>query len=166
MTDDPTLPVPVKPLTHTQLAALAKEIAIDIRELDEILKDFHLTEANFIELSTNPSFRTMLDSALVEWNKAESTEQRIQFQAATALEDALPTLAARMSDKTETLTAAVDTAKLFAKLAKVDTDKTQFAAGEKFTININLGEDKKLTFVKDVTPQVPAIAEEVSNEQP
>lgn len=155
--------VPEKPMDQTRLVALAREIATDMRELPEVLADFKLSEEQYRKLLENPFFNNTLEACILEWKSAHSVEQRIRYKAAAALEDGLPNLAARMGQQSEPLTAAVETGKLLAKLAQLTEDQRGSNPGEKFTITINLGEDHKLTFEKDVTPTKPLI-ESAANE--
>ena len=96
---------------------------------------------------------------MIEWQSAENAQARIKIEAAVALEDALPAIAARMTKEGEALSGVVETGKLFAKLAQIGEGRSEGLPGEKFSITINLGEDKKLTFEKDVTPTPPLIEE-------
>ena len=103
-----------------------------------------LTEADYTRLLENPFFKNALEVSIIEWNSAHSVEQRIKLRSAAALEDALPTLAARMTKQDEPLTSAIETGKLFAKLAQIGEDRRGGLPGEQFKIVINLGADKKL----------------------
>lgn len=150
------------PLTITphQMAALAREVAINIRELPDILKNFGLTGEQYARIAEIDFFKHALSAAVIEWTSALKTADRIRIEAAVALEDAMPVLAARMKDGKEGLPAAVEAGKLFAKLAGLgEREGSQSAPGEKFTININLGDgaDDKLSFEKDVTPRAPSL---------
>lgn len=153
------------PLTPTGLAALAREIAMDIRELPEILKYYHLTDADYADICTIPFFSRALEVATIEWNSALSTHERIRLEAAATLENALPGLSARMNNREEAFPAAIEAGKLFAKIAGLDANvRADAAPGEKFTININLGADTKLHYEKDVTPIPLTIEKEKTNE--
>jgi hypothetical protein len=161
--DEPTQPAPVTlpaPVTsptldNFQLAALAREIAMNIRSLDSVLEDYKITPAGFADIANNDFFKRALDQLTIEWKSALSTGDRIKIEAQAALEDALPSLAARMKKQDETLGAAVEVGKLFAKLGGLGEEKINANAAEKFSIVINLGEDHKLTFEKDVAPALP-----------
>jgi hypothetical protein len=62
----------------------------------------------------------------------------------------------------EDLGKVVEAGKLLAKVAGVDSSEAQAASnpGEKFVINIDLGQDHKLRFEKDVTPAIPLTEKE------
>lgn len=146
-----TIPINIEP---TDMVKLAREIAMDIRELADILATYKLTGEQYARISTLPFFKSALQSAIIEWTSALNTHERIKIEAATSLEDALPVLAGRMKDKNETLPAAVETGKLFAKIAGLgEREQAQHAPGERFTININLGDGQDIHFEKDITPK-------------
>lgn len=146
-------------LTPMGLAALAREVAMDIKELPEILKFYKLTDASYADICKIPFYARALEVAIIEWNSALSTHDRIKIEAAATLEDALHGLGARMKNKDEAFPAAIEAGKLFAKIAGLgEPGRTEGAPGEKFTININLGNDvPQLHFEKDVTPIIPVI---------
>ena len=143
---------------QSRLVALARELATGMREQAAVLVDYGLTEAQYQVILQNPFFKNTLDICIIEWNSADSADKRVRLQAAAAIEDALPMLAARMSKESEPLNHAVETGKLLAKLAGIGEAQQGGPSAEKFTITINLGEDKKLEFTKDITPAIPAIA--------
>lgn len=175
MTEAETLPVPAPAadgipealnIDSPKLAKLARELVMNIRERAVILKEYGLTEATFdAHIATNPFFQRVFENYTIEWNSALSTHQRLRVQAATALEESLVGMAVRMNSKDETLPAVVETAKLFTKIAEVGEPTRTASHGEKFSITINLGEDKKLTFEKDVTPTPPLIVQEQTDEK-
>lgn len=140
-----TLPVTVTvtapaDMTATKLAKLAHELVWNIAERPIILERFGLTDAQFAaHVEPNPFFKQAYESAVIEWESAKSTGQRIQLKSAIQLEESLPTLHQRMNDAKEALPAVVETAKLLAKISGVDgASKQQTGSGEKFVININL----------------------------
>ena len=155
LTDDSLLPVRAAPLNSFRLASLAREVAINIRGLPAILADYGVTPADYQQILTWPFYKTALEAAILDWRSDLSIEKRMKLEAAAALENAMPALAARMQSEQETLTAAVETGKLFAKIAGIGEQSKSLNSGEKFSITINLGEDKKLTFEKDITPKEP-----------
>lgn len=118
---------------------------MEIRTLPETLKAFNLTVEQYEVIKTIPFFKRTVDTFSVEWNSSLSGPQRARLISASMLEEALPILGARMCNTEENLNAAVETGKLFAKIAGLGEPKaTQATASEKFTITINLGADEKL----------------------
>lgn len=142
-------------LTYADLAKLAREIAMDIKERHVALKDFNLTDAqyDFLE-SHNDFYKQALKAACIEWHSPLSTQERIKLEAAAILEDGLPGLGARMQNKSEQLSGVVEVAKLFAKVAGVGEREAGMATpGERFTINIDLGGDQKIAVSTGPAPQ-------------
>ncbi len=136
MTDN--LPVLVD-VTPVVLAQIARAVAQDISLLSTILEKHGLTEAQYEHLQKNNAyFRSTLEQEIKNWQSIKSTEARLRLQAQAALESQMPTLAARMD--TAKLGEAVEAAKLLARIAGVDAAQSgPVAAGEGFTINIDLG---------------------------
>lgn len=153
MTENAIVTVAVN-LTPQQMASLAREVAMDIRELSAILGDYRITETQYDTLKENSFFKKALEASVIEWNSALSTHQRIKLQAAASLEQALPILGARMMKSDEDLNKAVETGKLLTKIAGIGEDRKDGVPGEKFTITINLGADQQLTIEKDKAPKV------------
>lgn len=134
-------------LSAPDLAKLAREMAMDIKERHLILSEFNLTQVQYDFLEANNAFfRSALHAACIEWHAPLSTEERIKVEAAAILEDSLPGLGARMQNKGEGLPGVIEAAKLFAKVAGVGERQSGSAGtGERFVINIDLGGDQKIT---------------------
>jgi hypothetical protein len=146
--------------TPSNLAALAREVAMDIKPLPDILKVYKLSEDDYLKISKIPFYCKALEAAAIEWNSALSTHDRIRIEAAAIMEDAMPGLSARMKSRDEALPAAIEAGKLFAKLAGLgEVNKAVAGSGEKFQITIDLGSDRRLEFTKDVTPVLPLLDE-------
>src|SRR5674476_1134848 len=135
-------PVPLPNLSPADMAKLAGEVARDIRELPDVLTDYKLTQEQYNYLQSNPFFKRVLETALIEWNSSLSVHDRIKIEAAAYLEQGMPKLGARMMKDSEELKDAVETGKLFAKIAGIGEDGSKAAPGEKFSIHIDLGGDK------------------------
>jgi hypothetical protein len=138
-----SLPATEMPANWTihKVAALVRDLSHNMYELPYILKTHNLTQAQYDKLATNAVFQGMLHTMTVEWNAVTNTQKRLSIEAAIALEDALPTMAARLHKPTELLTGVVELAKLLAKMAGVGETNAQQAPTERFKITINLGAD-------------------------
>lgn len=134
-------------LDYVELTKLAREIAMDIKERHVILREYGLTQTHYDFLDThNEFFRAALAAACAEWHSPMSTPERLRVEAAAILEDSLPGLGARMQTKAEGLPGVIEAAKLFAKIAGVgERAVSDQIAGERFTINIDLGGDQKIS---------------------
>lgn len=142
MTDSPSnLPSPVVApvLKFADLVKLAREVAMDIRPLDTVLKDYHLPLAEYTLLLDNPTYWRVLCEAQKEWNSALTTPERVKLSAAALLEQALPMIGARAGDRLEDLNKVVEAGKLLGKLSQLDGTGPQTGGSEKFSITINTG---------------------------
>jgi hypothetical protein len=139
--------VQLPPLSPPDLAKLAREMAMDIKERSAILTEFKLSETQYDFLEANNEFyKAALHAACIEWHAPLSTQERIKVEAAAILEDSLPGLGARMQNKGEGLPGVIEAAKLFAKVAGVgEREVGPGNSGERFVINIDLGGDQKIT---------------------
>jgi len=139
-----------------ELAKLAREFAMDIKERHVILAEYKLTDAQYDFLEQhNDFYKQALRAAAIEWHSPLSTAERIKVEAAAILEDSLVGLGARMQSKTEGLPGVIEAAKLFAKVAGVgERELGAGTPGERFTINIDLGGDQKITVASSPAPSV------------
>jgi hypothetical protein len=134
------------------LSRLAREITMEIRSKTEIIAGFGLTDEQYAEIEKLPYYVQRLKDISIEWNSTLSTNERNRLISASFVEHGLPMLGARMTDPNTPPRDAVEFLKAFGKIAGLGEPKTNMDTGGKFVININLGEDKKLTFEKDITP--------------
>jgi hypothetical protein len=140
-------------LDQFKLAALAREIVMNVKTVHEVLKDYQITWDEYKEeVEPNPFFKKVFEQQIIEWNSVSSTKDRIKAQAQAGLEKALQPLGVRLMDPNESLNAQVETGKLFAKLGQLDTPKEGPTASERFTITINLGADEKVVIDQPKTP--------------
>lgn len=151
------IPLP-KDFGTVQITALARDLAMDLLTVDVILKKHGLSNAQYEFLCEyNDYFKSTIAQQAKEWQSIGSTQDRLRAQAAAALEEQFPTLASRMGKQSEKFADAVEAAKLFAKVAGVDgTPSGHGAAGERFTINIDLGADTRLVIGAGADPQAGA----------
>lgn len=142
--------------SDTALVKLAREIAMDIQPIETILKQYSITDQAWEQLQRNGRFTRLLESQVEEWNSALNTHERVRAKSAAMLEEWLPELNNRLHDRDIGLPAKVEAGKMLTKMAGIgEREVGAGGAGERFTITINLGEDHKLSFEK----QVPATIE-------
>jgi hypothetical protein len=156
-------------LDDLQLVRLAREIAMDIRELDEILSDHNVSRAAFERLQRNQNFSRMLANELSAWQSAANTNERVRFKTAAMVEDFLPELYKQLINEREPLLAKTKALEFIAKLAGYNQiDRAdQVSPGDRVVVQINLGSDQQLSFEKrlpykviDVAPAAPSISED------
>lgn len=160
-----TLSVPLpKHLTPGLIARLARDVVMELKALEDILAPYCITRLEYERIKELPFFKRVHDDFTVEWNRVTSTPERVRLISAVLLEEGLPRLGSQMIDKEVSPAVAVETGKFFAKMAGVGESKTEGVVGEKFVITINLGEDTKLQFAKDVTPRTPGETEHLQQD--
>jgi len=143
------------PFNDIGLVKLAREIAMDIRPLDEILEIHEITSGNWEKLHENTYFQELLRSEIEAWQAATNTAERVKLKSLAFVEEALAEFYARAHDPKEPLNAKVEVLKTIAKFAGVGGN--QFDAnvgGEKFSVTINLGADQSLRIEKTLPAQV------------
>ena len=149
----PTVPLAVS--EDARIIKLAREIAMDIRELDEILTLHGISREEFEKLKVRPRFVQLLNAELVAWQSAVNTNERVKLKAGAVIEEWLPELYARMNDIREPLMSKVKGGELLTKLAGMGaSETTEINPSDRVTITINLGEDSKLEFNKRLPPKV------------
>lgn len=133
------------------LAMLAREIAMDIFPLDQILELHRLTDEEWARVQQNQKFKDMLAQMVAEWNATTSTKDRVKIKAATGLESQLETYIRDIGDPTIPLSQRVEAGKFLAKLGELDGSLLGAgAAGGGFQIILNIGERRETI---DVTPR-------------
>lgn len=136
-----------KDVSLPKLAALARAIAQDIYPLPQLLNDNGITQNQYdFLIENNEFFKSTLAQECKDWQGIASTQKRVRLQALAALEEKLPNIASRMGSAAEKLGDVVEAAKLFAKIADVDTTSGGVGTGgQGFTISIDLGADTRIT---------------------
>jgi len=138
------------------LSKLARDIAWDIYPLETVLGNYNVTQEEWQAIKEMPRFQRYLENEIATWANADNTAERVKIKSQALIEDYLPEIYERMIDPTENLPAKVEAAKFIGKLAGLGNERSagDVSTGEKVSITINLGEDRKLTFEKDVTPVI------------
>jgi hypothetical protein len=133
----------VPTFTPNQLAAIAREVATNVREVEDIVKAYGLTPEQYAaHIHKNGYYQQLLQSYAKEWESIKSTNRRLAFQAAAALEEQLPVLAYRMGNAREDLADVTSIAKLFAQLAGASTTpgNAPLEQNQRFAIHIVIGD--------------------------
>lgn len=141
----------------TDLITLAREIAIGHWGLEEILKRNSISEEQWEQIKNNKVFNYYLEQQVSEWNSVTNTNERVKFKSAAILEFYLEEAHQRLHDPKESLAPKVELAKFVGRLAGMGVTGmgvNDTGGGSKLTVTINLGNDSKLTFEKDIPPKV------------
>lgn len=140
-----------------KLIILAREIAIGLKPIDQILKDQGISLVQFEQLGKNKRFVEILSAELSSWNGAINTTERVKVKAAAMLEEWMPELYARMNDRSESLMHKIEGGKLIKDLAGLGLRNElngNGKASDRVSITINLGNDVKLEYQKSLPDQV------------
>jgi hypothetical protein len=124
------------------LAALAREIAMDIFEVEQILELHKLSSEEWAKIQENPRFKAMLEQMVVDWAAASNTRERVRIKAATGLESKLEEYIHDISDPEIPLSQRVEAGKFLARLGELDGQLAGLSGsggGNGVVININTG---------------------------
>lgn len=162
--DYPTIPTGV--YDEIKLVKLARQIAMGIKDLPDVLFEHNLTLREWDEIRVLPAFGRVLEGEVKAWEGAVNTPDRVRIKAASMLEEYLPEMYARLNDRTEPLMAKMKAVELISKIAGFgQTDLPQQGSpGDKVQVIINLGSDTQQIFNKvlphkviDHEPNTPAV---------
>lgn len=120
-------------------ATLAREIAQDVLDIDEIIKLHNLSEQEWLKLSVHPKFTAILADMVKEWNSAGTTAERIKVKAQTGLETQLEVFIADMGDASIPLSQRTEAARMLARLGELDGQGKGETIGQRFIIQLNIG---------------------------
>lgn len=123
-------------------AALAREIAMDIFPLPQILDIHRLSNEDWMAIQSNQRFIRLLESMIVEWNTAANTRERVKIKAATGLELVLENYIRDITDDGIPLAQRVEAGKFLARLGELDGNQQIVGGGNGVTINIRTGHDQ------------------------
>src|SRR5262252_17307 len=129
-------------LDEIQMAKLARELVMNIRNYRLTFADFGIDENDYQQIEKNEFFRKVKDQFTIEWNSALSSEERVRLINLAYYEQLSPVLAKRAMAPDANLAAATDVGKLLMKGAGVGEPKSEKANTERFSIQINLGADQ------------------------
>lgn len=143
------LPITVYEQDTTYLQ-IAREIAIDLHDIETILKNHKIDQNAWERIRSDPRFLRLLDSEVQAWQSASNTSERTKLKAGSLIEEFLPEANARLHDRTESLAAKTELLKTLARVAGMGERASEGPVGGGFSVTINLGADHKLEFQKTV----------------
>jgi hypothetical protein len=135
-------------LNDNALLKLAREIAMDMRPIEEVLVSQGVSEQEWERISQNATFQSYLSRLVLEWNSAVNTAERVRLKSLAFVEESLPEFYARAHDPKETLNAKVEVLKTVARFAGVGIAADTGVTGERLSVTINLGADHQLKIEK------------------
>lgn len=141
-------------LLEDKLPILARELAMGIYEVEDILRRYGVSWDEWEKISALPRFQKLMEQITVEWGSTMNTRERIRFKSLAGLEDGLPDLFRAAKDSRETLASRVEAFKLARVLGGIGEKDPNEIAPEKFTLTINVGDTSTTVGgpVIDVTP--------------
>jgi len=144
-------------LNDVLISRLAREIARDMRPLNQILESYRLDAEGFDQVADDRFFQTRLAEETALWNAPDalSISQRIKTKAATIVEDCLLEALVLIHDKNQPMSAKVEMLKWAARMAGLGENAHVQGSAEdrQVKITINIG-DKRLEFDKQ-KPELP-----------
>jgi hypothetical protein len=129
-------------------AALAREIAMDIFPLEQLLELHRLTNDDWAKIQANPKFGEMVQQMVTDWAAATNTGERVRIKAATGLESTLEIYIRAILDDSIPLNQRVEAGKFLARLGELDGQRGA-DSGDGFHVTLNIG---TLTRQIDVKP--------------
>lgn len=152
--DYPTVPAGV--YDDMKLVKLAREIAMGIKDLPDILFDCGLIQMEWERIQELPHFQKILSSEIAAWGSAENVQERVKLKAGAMMEEYLPELYARLNDRGEPLMAKIKAVELMSKVAGFGGTDIPAAGspGDRVQVIINLGADHRLEYQKTLPPKV------------
>jgi uncharacterized protein (UPF0147 family) len=154
MTTSALTPAKTHLSTEAKWRAVARDIAVNINELDTILDENEVGTEEWLRMETSPVFQAMLREAIELWNQPYNVKERVELRAQHVLEASMLQAAELIRDRNEPAVARVKMIEVLAKLGKVGGADAGSGSdpGNRVSITINMGEDKKLHVEHDVTP--------------
>lgn len=139
--------------------SLAREVAMDIFDLETILKNHSLSDDEYAEICEMPSFKIMLEDATREWNAVTSTEERVRYKMLVGLEESLHEMLAMMTDGREPMSARVEMFKALQRGSGMH-ERGEVGTADRVQISINLGADTPPIVIEHQPPPAPAHPDE------
>ena len=136
-----------EPMRDITLVQLAREIAIDHLNNEEILKLYSITQEEWEVIKSNKRFQTLLEQEILAWQSATNTAERTRLKAGAIIEHWMPEANMRLHSSDETLPAKVELAKMVSRIAGLDrVEGSSGPSGAGFSVTINLGGGDKVKF--------------------
>ena len=136
-----------EPMRDIVLVQLAREIAIDHLNTEQILKLYNISQEEWEVIKNNKRFQTLLEQEVIAWQGATNTAERTKLKAGAIVEHFLPEANMRLHSIDEALPAKVELMKAISRIAGFDrNDVGNQVAGSGFSVTINLGGGDKVKF--------------------
>jgi hypothetical protein len=138
---------------ESRLIRLARELAMEMRGVDQILADYNVGPHEWEHLQKSPWFQQTLTSEMAQWHAASSTHDRVRVKSAVLVEEYLVEANARLRDPEETLSSKVELFKTLARIANLGTGDGE-ASGGGFRVVINIAGAPPVTRTINVAREI------------
>jgi hypothetical protein len=129
-------------LNEHEMAKLAREMVMCVRNYKAIFKDFGITEEDYYNLLNNEYYKKLKEHYTIEWNATTSTADRVKVHGQAGTEVLLPAVIKRALMPEEPMSSMIEALKMSAKIGGLGEAKgEQKNAADRFVITINLGAD-------------------------
>lgn len=125
--------------------SLARELAMDLRPIETILKDHGITAKDLENYMKRPRFKALVTEAGNAWQAVTNTSERIRLKAQAIVEEGLPEMFKRLHDRGDPLSSKVELLKTLTKMAGVSGVEQEAQLGNKVSITINMGDALPVT---------------------
>lgn len=141
------------------LRKLARELAMRILPLEDILSLHQLSMSDLERLEGWPSFMKMLAEETEVWQSALNTKQRVEIKTWSMLEEALPAINEYIHSPNFNDNAKVALIGVMQKQVGIGVKESSTAgtSGEKISITINTG-SQELKLEREIAPVIEATA--------
>jgi hypothetical protein len=140
----------MKDFDEIQLAQLARELTMNVRNYKHVFADYGIDESDYYEIEKNPYYKKVKEHFTIEWNSALSSAERLRLVSFAYLERLAPVLTKRALQEETALAASTDFSKVLMKMAGIGEERNEKSAGERFVISIRLGGDDVETYDKSI----------------
>ena len=136
-----------------KMRRIAREVAMDLYSLDQILKNCDTSVSEFDIIKKHPRFAQYYSQFKDEWNAATNTKERTKIKAGLVMEEFMEEAYTTLHDKKHPLNHRVELGKLVAKIAEMGEPKVNVGAngGPGFSLTINIGDNKDVTIAPEMT---------------
>lgn len=140
---------------------VARELAMDIIPLDQILANSEVPFSDFNKWKDHPQFLTYLRQFKEEWHSASNTHERTKVKASVVMEEFMEEAYRDLHNKKAPLNHRVELGKLVAKIAGMGEPKFNGApgSGPAFSLAINISTNEKVTIN-------PSVSKVINHHQP
>lgn len=149
------LPRRVDPLKapEARLRYMARELAMDIVEVENLLQSLDMDVEEWDRLTQHPMFKKLYAEEKERWNSSLNTKERVEIKTWSIIEMALEQFQQYLHDPNFSDNAKVA---LFTAMQKQvgigNKEATASDPGQRVQIEINLGADHKLSYDKELSP--------------